>query len=1033
MRGHRVACRGARFVLGAMLLAGTVAHAATPLGPALDISTGSAHSCVALQAGGAACWGGSSFSDMAWLGRSTGPFAAGPVESLPDALTAIAVGTEHTCAATVAGKVKCWGWNQYSQLGSATFGASSRIPVEIAGLPSGVAALTAGNTHNCVIDLVGTARCWGENSAGQLGSGAQGPPNSVPVVVSGIAAATRIDAGRAFTCAVASGAAYCWGINGNGQLGDASTQNRAQPVPVVSLTTGVTRISAGGSHACAVLSGAVRCWGINENGQLGDGTVAQRTSPVNVATLSGGIVAVSAGERHSCALRQDGVVLCWGDNDNGQLGDGTFVDRLVPAPILDVGGPVVEVEAGTDVTCVRRADGRVKCFGNNSENRLGIASQQGRLWPIAVANGPWSSIDAGSQHTCAVTPSGAAYCMGANHHLQLGDGGISFRQSLPTPVVSLGSGVARIRGGSQHSCAVTMAGALYCWGDNSNSQLGDNLGDRAVPVVVPGLGSGVADVDAGGTHTCAVTTSGAAYCFGANESGQLGTGTANAAPAQVVGLDATAVSITTGGAHSCVLRTDGGVKCWGSNWWGQLGDGSRHSRDTPVDVVGLTNGVTAISAGRYQTCAIKAGQVLCWGAPFQSFPEIGNVVPVVVNGIVAATAISTGAEHACAVTSNGLVYCWGTNDARQLGPNASFSAVTPAVVPLPAFATAVTVGDDHSCARLANGTAMCWGSAVEGALGSGDTTASAVPRDVLHGTFTTTVVASGTPNPSKAGDLVTLSAHVLNPDIDPQGMVTFRDGSVTLCGIGVGPVHGLAQCRVYLTEGVHQLSAEFVPDRDLLRSQASFEHVVLPVAGEHCSGFDDVDSGHALCRNIDWVRNRNITLGCTPFAYCPAAGVNRLAMAAFMNRLGRVMSPQVFSSARIGTLAIVDGFAQCMTDPLPAADHPRRVYVDAMATGRLFASLFAERQIDTRVTASQGFGDFAEGPSTFVTLLPGQQTTIRASGTFDIPADFTVNAFAVKFRSTPADFGLSLEDGGCAVRVMIFNRDDTHAPFDTQP
>src|SRR5688572_8256442 len=122
MRSRRVACRGARFVWVAVLLAGAMARAATPLEPALDISTGPAHGCVALQAGGAACWGGSSFSDRAWLGRSTGPFAAGRVESLPESLTAIAAGSEHTCALTVAGKVKCWGWNQYSELGSATFG-----------------------------------------------------------------------------------------------------------------------------------------------------------------------------------------------------------------------------------------------------------------------------------------------------------------------------------------------------------------------------------------------------------------------------------------------------------------------------------------------------------------------------------------------------------------------------------------------------------------------------------------------------------------------------------------------------------------------------------------------------------------------------------------------------------------------------------------------------------------------------------------------------------------------------------------------
>jgi regulator of chromosome condensation (RCC1) repeat-containing protein len=172
-------------------------------------------------------------------------------------------------------------------------------------------------------------------------------------------------------------------------------------------------------------------------------------------------------------------------------------------------------------------------------------------------------------------------------------------------------------GYSLHTCAVTAAGAAECWGSNQYGELGDGTTTASpTPVAVVGLASGVAAISAGMDHTCALTSAGAVKCWGANYHGQLGNGTTTASPTpvDVVGLGSGVVAISVGYSHSCALTSAGAVKCWGSNWAGQLGDGSQTDRLTPVDVVGLASGVTSISSGSWDTCAItSAGAAKCWG------------------------------------------------------------------------------------------------------------------------------------------------------------------------------------------------------------------------------------------------------------------------------------------------------------------------------------------------------------------------------------------------------------------------------------
>ena len=187
-----------------------------------------------------------------------------------------------------------------------------------------------------------------------------------------LSGASKIAAGGNHTCALTSaGAVQCWGFNSNGQLGDGTTTNRLMPTAVSGLTSGVTAIAAGSSHTCALTSaGAVQCWGNNGDGQLGDNTITQRLVPTAVPSLTSGVTAIAAGQLHTCALTSAGAVQCWGDNFYGQLGDNTFTQRLVPTAVSGLTSGVTAIAAGDSHTCALTSGGAVQCWGDNGFGQL---------------------------------------------------------------------------------------------------------------------------------------------------------------------------------------------------------------------------------------------------------------------------------------------------------------------------------------------------------------------------------------------------------------------------------------------------------------------------------------------------------------------------------------------------------------------------------------------------------------------------------------------------------------------------------------
>lgn len=358
-----------------------------------------------------------------------------------------------------------------------------------------------------------------------------GPAARADVPLHGV---SRVAAGGAHTCALTTtGGVLCWGDNAAGQLGDGSQSQRTMPVGVVGLASGVAAVSAGSEYTCALTTGGgVKCWGLDYDGQLGDGSGAfgvLRLTPVAVVGLASGVAAIAAGASHSCAVTTTGGVKCWGRNDRGQLGDGTTTKRLAPVGVSGLASGVLALALGEYHTCALLAAGGVKCWGDNDDGQLGDGGNTERHTPVNVSGlAGASAVAAGDYHSCALA-SGGMVCWGYNGNGQLGNG-TTTASPLPVGVSGLGSGVAAIGAGADfdHSCALLIGGSVRCWGEYY-FPIGGIFPVASTTPLDRGF-AGAVSISAGGagyvltSHVCAVGPDSGVRCQGGNSKGQLGNG-----------------------------------------------------------------------------------------------------------------------------------------------------------------------------------------------------------------------------------------------------------------------------------------------------------------------------------------------------------------------------------------------------------------------------------------------------------------------------------------------------------------------------
>ena len=525
-----------------------------------------------------------------------------------------------------------------------------------------------------------------------------------------------IAAGRNHTLAVASdGTVYAWGKDNNGQLGLGTNTFSGIPQQVAGLVTqggtGSPAISAGGYHSILLMpDGTVWTWGNNDTGQLGDGTTLSRGSPAKVAGLAA-VTAVAGGGAHTLALKADGTLWTWGSNGFGALGDGTNVDKKVPVQVTTLSS-VKGIAGGGSFSVAVKSDGTVWTWGANFSGQLGDGTTTNRVLPMQVQGLTGvSAIAAGQFHALALKSDGTVWAWGANTNAELGDGTTTNRFT-PVRVSGLTS-VSSISAGDGHSLAVRTDATLWTWGKNIWGQIGDGTNtSRAIPVQVM---TGVASAKAGGkgngaAHTLAIKTDGGLWAWGYNGNGQLGDGgtTDRRLPVQIGGVFGIS-AISGGSLFSMALKSDGSVLTWGNDDRGQLGNRRELQRSIPTQVVQIA-GVTAVSASQDHSLALKSdGSVWAWGSNFSG--ELGDgtstnrATPAQVVGLAGVIAVAAGVGRSVAVKSDGSVWAWGlTFDGG--------SSKTPVQVPVLTSVVAVSQGVAGMLALKSDGTVWEWGTAL---------------------------------------------------------------------------------------------------------------------------------------------------------------------------------------------------------------------------------------------------------------------------------------------------------------------------------
>ena len=354
------------------------------------------------------------------------------------AVASIDVGGTQACATGPSQAASCWGWNYYGQLGRGapsdnfeTFPWAAPVVGDLA-----LAQVTAGDFHGCAIGTDGAPWCWGDASNGRLGEGSRGGIAPQPTRVATRQAMASIAAGGDHTCAVdTQGAAWCGGFNGYAQLGTGTLDEATVPARVAS-DVRFALVLPSLWHSCALATtGEAWCWGANDFGQLGTGRVTQTLTavPARVKT-NARFATLDSRSSHACGVTTAGETLCWGRNDQGQLGDGSFDAQARPVPVR-TSVRFATVATGIHHTCALTAAGEAWCWGNNDWGQLGDNGLASSTTPVRVhGTTRFTSLTAGNNVTCGTTTAGEAWCWGSSHFGMLGNGQDGWDTISPVPV-----------------------------------------------------------------------------------------------------------------------------------------------------------------------------------------------------------------------------------------------------------------------------------------------------------------------------------------------------------------------------------------------------------------------------------------------------------------------------------------------------------------------------------------------------------------------------------------------------------------------
>ena len=580
--------------------------------------------------------------------------------------------------------------------------------------------VVAGSDVTCAVSMEGQLYCWGTDFYGS--SGQQGQVsilNSEPVAVPLGAEVAGVTAGYIHYCAWDEGGqAYCWGFNQFGQVGASASESVV--VPTLIGGASFSKVEASGQYTCGLTNdGEVHCWGLNDSGQLGRPGEPNTHTPTPVP-LDKEMIDISTGPAHACAVDEDGGVHCWGRNHVGAVNPGVLADQILPPTEVSLDDSVSAVVTGATMSCALTDAAEILCWGFNARGEAGRADTvEAIVGPGAVEwEDGFVDVSLFGHSMCGVTEGHQMLCWGENRLGAVGDGSLTDRE---TPVlVALLQDWSDVSAGNGHSCGIDAEGELWCWGSNSMGQIGDGRTMfRTESELVGGGDLEFSSLQSGNYNLCGATDDGY-YCWGRNESFQLQTERPGHTSDPLALEEWSPDELVLGGAYGCGIEfvddSAGPVRCWGNNAQSRLGiDDPAHAVLQPTEI-DVDRHFMALDASNTFACAVSDEQeIYCWGANdagqvgAEPGPEIPS--PHQLESEALFEKVATGLDHSCGLTEQGEVQCWGGNELGQLGNGEQSPNEEVGAVHFDYEFDDLGAGNFITCGLTQDGEIVCWGHA----------------------------------------------------------------------------------------------------------------------------------------------------------------------------------------------------------------------------------------------------------------------------------------------------------------------------------
>lgn len=506
-----------------------------------------------------------------------------------------------------------------------------------------------------------------------------------------------------------------------------SQNSRRDPRKSATCYSNQERISFGSTafRGFEIRSGKLWAWGNNELGQLGDGTYTLRSSPVPIGNDSNWLM-IRPGYWHTLGLKSDGTLWAWGYNNAGVFGNGTYGNSLIPIQIGS-DNDWINISAGTSFSLGLKSNGTLWAWGINNVGQLGNGYTQPSSSPFQIGkDDKWVSAMAGRDFGYGLKSDGTLWAWGSNSYGQLGDGSTTNRN---TPVqIGKDNDWVSVRAGFAYGVGLKGDGTLWAWGDNISGQCGDGTNTNRSSPVQCGKDNKWVNFTASSYTTLAIRADGSLWAWGNNKYGMIGNGTYKDENTPVKsGNDYDWVGLGTGNSISYAIKSNGSLWSCGNNAHGALGDGTTNNYRNQWYNLSKDSKFVNISTGTFHSASLKSdGTLWTWGN--NAFGQLGDSSTVQKNSAVQIghdtswMSVALGENHSIGLKSNGTLWAWGANNKGQLGDGTSNISSVPKQIGKDSTWASIAAGSNHCLALKADGSLWAWGENIYGQLGDSSKT-----------------------------------------------------------------------------------------------------------------------------------------------------------------------------------------------------------------------------------------------------------------------------------------------------------------------